>query len=142
MFSSRRGLGRLRWIVLGGVLLLVAGAAAAAVVPTSAPGDVSHPDVDFTQDEPQAPAPPPSTGRTDSAHPFDDGFAWPVYGYTKQRTSWLALDRTLRLPFAQEWAVTGRVLTEFTPVLCGRSLYQHKDNGALYAMSRVSGRGR
>jgi hypothetical protein len=114
--------------------------AAAAVVLTSAPGDVSHPDVEFTQDEPQAPAPPPSTAGTVSAHPFDDGFAWPIYGYTKQRTSWLPLDRNLRPPFAQEWAVTGRVLTEFTPVLCGRSLYQLKDNGALYAISRVSGR--
>ena len=45
MFSSLRGLGRLRWVVLGGVLLLVAAGAAAAVLLTSEPGDVSNPGV-------------------------------------------------------------------------------------------------
>jgi outer membrane protein assembly factor BamB len=138
MFSSLRGLGRLRWIVLGGVLLLLVLGGAAALVLTSRPGDVSNPGVEFTESQQQPSA--PSAGRADSAHPFDDGFSWPVYGYTKQRTRWLPLDRDLRPPFVQEWAVTGRVLTEFTPVLCGRSLYELKNNGALYAISRVSGR--
>ena len=138
MFSSLRGQGRLRWIVLGGVLLVVAAGAAAAVVLTNRPGDVSNPNVEFTAQEPRPPA--PSTRPQDTAHPFDDGFAWPVYGYTKQRTRWLPLDAALRPPFVQEWAVTGRVLIEFTPVLCGRSLFVLKNNGALYAISRTSGR--
>ena len=138
MFSSLRGLGRLRWVVLGGVLIVVAAGAAAAVVLTSQPGDVSHPNVEFTQEQ-QPPTVPPSAPK-DGAHPFDDGFAWPVYGYTKQRTRWLPLNVALRPPFVQEWALTGSVLTEFTPVLCGRSLFLMKNNGALYAISRVSGR--
>jgi outer membrane protein assembly factor BamB len=138
MFSSLRGLGRLRWVVLGGVLLLVAAGAAAAVVLTSEPGDVSNPGVEFTQEQ-QPPTVPP-TAPKDGAHPFDDGFSWPVYGYTKQRTRWLPLNVDLRPPFVQEWALTGSVLTEFTPVLCGRSVFLLKNNGALYAVSRVSGR--
>jgi outer membrane protein assembly factor BamB len=138
MFSSLRGLGRLRWVVLGGVLFVVAAGAAVAVVLTSQPGDVSHPNVEFTQEQ-QPPAVPP-TPRNDGAHPFDDGFAWPVYGYTKERTRWLPLNVALRPPFVQEWAMTGGVLTEFTPVLCGRSLFLLKNNGALYAVARVSGR--
>src|SRR5215210_7112096 len=138
MFSSLRGLGRLRWIVLGGVLLLVAAGAAAAVVLTSRPSDVSNPDVEFTQEQ-QPPTVPPAPAK-DGAHPFDDGFAWPVYGYTKERTRWLPLDRDLRPPFVEQWAVTGRILIEFTPVLCGRSVFLVKNNGALYAISRVSGR--
>jgi outer membrane protein assembly factor BamB len=140
MFSSLRSRGRLRWIVLGGVLLLsAAGAAAAAVVLTSRPGDVTNPDVEFTREQQQPPTVPPA-GPKDGAHPFDDGFAWPVYGYTKERTRWLPLDRDLRPPFVQQWAVTGRILIEFTPVLCGRSVFLLKNNGALYAISRVSGR--
>jgi outer membrane protein assembly factor BamB len=138
MFSSLRGRVRLRWVLLGGVLLVVAAGAAAAAVLTNRPGDVSNPGVEFTQE--QEPPPVPPAAPKDSAHPFDDGFAWPVYGYTKQRTRWLPLNVDLRPPFVQEWAMTGRVLTEFTPVLCGRSLFLMKNNGALYAVSRVSGR--
>jgi len=138
MFSSLRGLGRLRWIVLGGVLLVVAAGAVAAVVLTREPGDVSNPDVEFT-DEQEPPTVPPTQAKN-GPHPFDDGFSWPVYGYTKQRTRWLPLNVDLRPPFVQEWAVTGSVLTEFTPVLCGRSVFLLKNNGALYAVSRVSGR--
>ena len=125
--------------MLGGVLLVVAAGAAAAVVLTSQPGDVSNPDVEFTQEQqpPTVAADRPDRRR---AHPFDDGFAWPIYGYTKARTRCLPLDVALRPPFVQEWALTGRVLIEFPPVLCGRSLYLLKNNGALYAISRVSGR--
>ena len=138
MFSSLRGRGRLRWIVLGGVLVVAAAGAAAVVVLTSQPGDVSNPGVEFTQEQ-QPPTVPP-TPSTDAAHPFDDGFAWPIYGYTKDRTRWLPLNVALRPPFVQEWAMSGRVLIEFPPVLCGRALYVMKNNGALYAVARVSGR--
>ncbi|MEA2324249.1 MAG: hypothetical protein QOD81_4099, partial [Solirubrobacteraceae bacterium] len=143
MFSSLRGRGRLRWIVLGGVLLLVAAGAAAAVVLTSRPGDVSNPDVEFTAEQQPTvpPAPPPTDSEpTDGAHALDDGFAWPVYGYTKDRRSWLPLADPMRPPFVQQWAMTGRILLEFTPVLCGRSVFLMKNNGALYAVSRLSGR--
>ncbi|MEA2289731.1 MAG: hypothetical protein QOD55_1728 [Solirubrobacteraceae bacterium] len=143
MFSSLRGRPGLRWIVLGGVLLLAAAGAATAVVMTNRPGDVSNPDVEFTEEQ-QQPAEPPAApepdSEPDSAHTLDDGFAWPVYGYTKDRRSWLPMDAPLRPPFVQQWAMTGRILLEFTPVLCGRSVFLTKNNGALYAVSRLSGR--
>jgi outer membrane protein assembly factor BamB len=136
MFSSLRGRRRLRWIVLGGVLLVAAAGVAAAVVLTSRPGDVSNPGVEFTQEQ-QPPTVPPE--RPDAKNPFDDGFSWALYGYTKDRTRWLPLSAPLRPPFVQEWAMTGRVLIEFPPVLCGRSLFVLKNNGALYAVSRLKG---
>ena len=36
--------------------------------------------------------------------------------------------------------MTGRELIEFPPVLCRRSLYLQKNNGALYKISRLTGR--
>jgi outer membrane protein assembly factor BamB len=142
MFSSLRGLGRLRWVVLGGVLLVLAAGATAAVLVTSEPGDVSNPDVEFTAEE--RPATPSTEPEPDSdgdrAHPLEDRFRWPVYGFTNARTKWLPLNRELRPPFVEQWSMTGRILLEFTPVLCRRSLYLLKNNGALYSVARLSGR--
>ena len=118
--------------------MLVAGAAAAVLL-TSQPGDVSHPDVEFTNTQASTPA---TTQREPSSteHPMDDHFAWPEFGYTKQRTRDLPLDTSLRPPFVTQWRVTGSVLIEFPPVLCGRALYLQKNNGAIYKISRLTGR--
>jgi outer membrane protein assembly factor BamB len=137
MFPRLRG--RKRWVALGGAVCVLAAGAAAAIVLTSQPGDVSHPNVEFTDTQPWTPgttqrAPKPTE------HPMDDHFAWPEYGYTKQRTRDLPLDVPLRPPFVTQWAVTGRQLIEFPPVLCGRSLYLQKNNGALYKISRLTGK--
>jgi outer membrane protein assembly factor BamB len=102
-------------------------------------GDVFNPDVGFVErneDTPSATAQAPRASR----HPADDGFNWPVYGYSKARTHHLALRNTPRPPYRQAWALRGRVLLEFGPVLCGRRLYLLKNNGALYAISRTTGR--
>jgi outer membrane protein assembly factor BamB len=102
-------------------------------------GDVFNPDVGFverTEDTPSATAKAPRANR----HPADDGFNWPVYGYSKARTHHLPLRRSPRPPYRQAWALRGSVLLEFGPVLCGRRLYLLKNNGALYAISRTTGR--
>ncbi len=127
--------------MLGGVFLVVAAGAAAAVVVTSQPGDVSNPDVEFTEEQP--PATTPTTdepSEEEAGHPLDDDFQWPVYGFTKARTKFLPLDAGLRPPFVEQWAMTGSILLEFPPVLCGRSLYLLKNNGALYSIARLTGR--
>jgi outer membrane protein assembly factor BamB len=136
MFPRLRG--RWRWLVLGGVCCVVAAGVAAAFLLTSQPGNVSHPDVEFTDTQSSA----PSTTKQPKAtqHPMDDGFAWPEYGYNKQRTRALAVNTPLRPPFVAQWRVTGRELIEFPPVLCKRSLYLEKNNGALYKVSRLTGR--
>jgi outer membrane protein assembly factor BamB len=123
------------------VLLILAGVAAAVL--TRGPGDVSNPDVAFQDTAP--PAPPatetvPETSTTPrSHHPSDDGFTWPMYGRDAARTHVLDVGTALRPPFRPAWSVTGRVLLEFTPVLCGRSLFLLKNNGALYSISRLDG---
>jgi outer membrane protein assembly factor BamB len=127
--------GRLGWLALGGVVLVLAVGAAAAIVLVSQPGDVSNPGVQFTATD----TPPPPAAIVKGKHPMDDGFEWPEYGYTKQRTRFLTLQAPLRPPFVQRWAVTGSVLVEFPPVICGRSLYLQKNNGALYQVSRMTG---
>jgi outer membrane protein assembly factor BamB len=114
-------------------------AAAAVVLLTGRQGDVSNPDVAFDTAPPTAPTPakPKATSTKD---PFADGFEWPVYGLTKARTRYLPLARPLRPPFTVRWSVSGSVLLEFTPVICGRSLYLLKNNGALYSISRKTGK--
>jgi outer membrane protein assembly factor BamB len=137
MFPRLRG--RWRWLALGAVGCVVAAGAAVALLVTSQPGDVSHPDVEFTDTQPSTPATTQSEPKP-GKHPMDDGFAWPYYGYDKPRTRDLPLDTPLRPPFVRQWAVTGRELIEFTPVLCKRSLYLEKNNGALYKISRLTGK--
>jgi outer membrane protein assembly factor BamB len=127
---------RLVWIVPVLVALLLA--AGAVKVLTSGPGDVSNPDVAFDTVPLTAPSTTPPKPTTKD--PFNDGFQWPVYGYTKNRARYFPLQRNLRPPFTVRWQVTGSVLLEFPPVICGRSLYLLKNNGALYAISRRTGK--
>jgi outer membrane protein assembly factor BamB len=125
------------WLALGGALVLLV--AVAAVVLDTRGGEVSNPDVEFVETTSPSTT-PPAEPRPRARHPADDGFAWPIYGYEKQRTHHLPLGRSLRPPFREAWSVRGSVLLEFTPVICGRRLFLLKNNGALYAISRLTGR--
>ena len=118
--------------------MLLVLAVAAALAAFGGSGDVFNPQVGFDTDggTPSATAP---DARADG-HPADDGFTWPNYGYTKARTHHLPLRSPPRPPYKQAWAARGDVLLEFSPVLCGRRLYLLKNNGALYAISRTTGR--
>jgi outer membrane protein assembly factor BamB len=141
MFSSSRRPWRRRRILLGGALLAVVLAAGVigAVILTSEPGDVSNSDVGFERGDDPSAVPQPGEARRGD-HPMDDGFSWPNYHLTRARTGYLPLRRELRPPFVQQWSVTGRILLEFPPVSCRRSLYLLKNNAALYKISRLSGR--
>ncbi|MDX6719077.1 MAG: hypothetical protein QOJ63_1331 [Solirubrobacteraceae bacterium] len=102
-------------------------------------GDVSNPGVAFVQ---TAERPPATAGRVGARHPADDRFEWPVYGFTKARTHHLPLRVTPRPPYHQAWAYRGKVLLEFAPVLCARKVFVMKNNAALYALSRRTGKPR
>jgi outer membrane protein assembly factor BamB len=128
---------RLVWAAL--VLVALVLAAGAVRLLTGGPGDVSNPNVEFNAAPPAAPS-TPKPKATASKDPFDDGFQWPMYGYTKDRARYLPLDRPLRPPFTVRWRLSGSILLEFPPVLCGRSLYLLKNNGALYSISRRTGK--
>jgi outer membrane protein assembly factor BamB len=134
---SPRGERPLPRLAIGAVLLVLGVAAALAVFDPG--GDVFNPDVGFVATNEDT---PPATARAPRAdrHPADDGFNWPVYGYSKARTHHLPLRRTPRPPYRQAWARRGSILLEFSPVLCGRRVYLLKNNGALYAISRTTGR--
>ena len=97
MFSSGRRWTRRRGLVLGGGLLAVIalGAVATVLLLSSEPGDVSNPDVEFSQEELPAEAPAPA-GPERGGHPMDDGFAWPNYHLTPARTGSLAVRSDLR----------------------------------------------
>jgi outer membrane protein assembly factor BamB len=128
---------RLVWVALAIVSVLLG--VVAAVVLTSRPGDVSNPDVAFETTPSQAPTTTTPT-TTKSKDPFADRFEWPVYGLTKSRTKYLPLAQPLRPPFVVRWRLSGSILLEFPPVLCGKQLFLLKNNGALYGISRRSGR--
>ena len=127
-----------RWGLLAVALLaLVAGAATAAL---RKPGDTFDPSVEFAPTQPQGAAPVPTRGDDEPGrHPADDAFEWPVYGFTKTRTHALAVRGRMRPPFERAWSVNARALLEFTPVLCGRTLFLLNNTGALYAISRTTG---
>ncbi|MEJ7825501.1 MAG: PQQ-binding-like beta-propeller repeat protein [Solirubrobacteraceae bacterium] len=104
-------------------------------------GDVSNSDVTFVATTDNAPT--TATARAGkNSHPADDAFEWPVYGFKKARTHHLPLSVTPRPPYHQAWAYRSNVLLEFAPVLCGRKIFLMKNNGALYALSRRTGKPR
>jgi outer membrane protein assembly factor BamB len=136
--ASRRRRRWLRWGGLAGGLVLIA-AVVAVVLVTRREGDVSNPGVEFDQAATQPASNEPKQTVPDRGHPADDGFEWPLFGYTKERTHVLPLHTSLRPPFRDSWAMRGRTLIEFSPVLCKRSVYLLKNNGALYKISRWTG---
>src|SRR3954469_8782581 len=125
-------------IGVGVVVLLVV--AAGAVFALTRPGDVSNRDVEFRAEPTDTPVPdapqPPKRGEKDPL----DSFVWPVYGYTLDRRRYPPASQNLRPPYYRLWSLTGRVLLEFGPVLGGKSLYLLKNNGALYAIAKPTGR--
>jgi outer membrane protein assembly factor BamB len=124
----RRGL-----LVAGAVLVLLAGAAVAFLL-ANKPGDVSHPDVEFTTTTATKPAPPPRPQVVDR-------FRWPTYGYRADRTrNYLDAPRYLRPGFRRGWTYRSGVLLEFPPSIDGGSLYMLDDDGMLRALSKTSGR--
>jgi outer membrane protein assembly factor BamB len=137
VIPSPRRVQALARLALGVVVFVLV----AAPMVLGQPGDVSNSDVGFvdtTESTPAAAAARAGTRR----HPADDRFEWPVYGFTKARTHHLPLDVTPRPPYHQAWAYRGKVLLEFAPVLCKRKIFILKNNAALYALSRATGKPR
>jgi outer membrane protein assembly factor BamB len=125
--------GWLQWVAVAAVVLCLAAGVAAVVILTGGPGDVSHPDVEFTA--------PPTTTTQQKPQPktaSDPGFEWPFYGYDKERTRYLPLKRPLHAPFTRPWHYKAGALLEFPPVLTARSMFLLKDNGVLVAIGRKS----
>ena len=132
-----RGPRRRRWLPwlagLGSIFLV----AAAAFAIAWRNRDINNPSVEFSNQPGRPPAPEPR--RHGKREP---SFEWPVYGYDKQRTREFPLRNpaSLHPPYFHTWSDHGHVLIEFPPVLGRRALFMLKNNGALYALSRRTGR--
>jgi outer membrane protein assembly factor BamB len=123
----------LSWLAgLGSIFLL-----AAAAWAITQEEDISNPHVEFHDQ----PAPPPAQERKNRKG-LEPAFRWPFYGFDKQRTRHFALKNpsALHPPYYWQWSVRGSVLLEFSPVMGRRSLYLLKNNAALYAIHRKTGR--
>lgn len=131
---------RRRWLLVAAavvVLLLIAGGAAAFVL-LREPGDVSNPDVAFTETAPTETeeVPPPPRRRL-----AVDTFSWPIYGLNEPRDrSWTTAPAYLRPGFSRGWTYRGTALIEFPPVIRGATLYMLDDDGHVRALDKVTGR--
>jgi outer membrane protein assembly factor BamB len=123
-----------RWkVILAIVVVLAAGAGVAAWRLLRQPGDISHPNLPGFTVPATVPKPAPPSAKRDT-------FSWPVFGYDAERTRFLDAPGWLKPPFRRGWTLGGAVLLEFPPAIDGLSLYELKNNGALYAISKDSGR--
>lgn len=125
---------RLAWLAAG-LLLFVAGGFTSYLLFDGEQGDIVNPEVEFTAPPVTEPAAAPRA-ESDESGAFD----WPLYGFTKARTGYLPLSKPLRPPFERRWKLGGKILLEFPPVLHARSAYLLKNNAAMYAMTRKTGK--
>jgi outer membrane protein assembly factor BamB len=121
--------------------LLVAGGAVFAL--TRPPADVSNPNVEFDA-EPTATEVPdeiPEEPAKGSKKPDPlRNFLWAYYGYSKDRRKFLPASKLLRPPFWRVWTYPGSVLLEFPPVMAEGKLFLLKNNGALHAIDKRTGK--
>lgn len=122
-------------MVLGAAIVLLVAAGGLAALLLTREGDVNNESVEF-RPEPTATPPPAATPDANGEQPF----TWAHYGYSKDRRRYYPANTTMRPPFRRAWSLTGSVLLEFSPIIAGRSLYLLKNNAALYAVSKRTGR--
>lgn len=126
----RRGL-----IAAAVVLVLVAGAV--AYVLAHAPGNVSHPNLQFTSPTTTTatvtPAPRPRP-------PAADNFQWPLFGYDLTRTRDFPGPANLQPPLHVGWKFFDGALLEFPPVIYHTTLFILDDDGSARAIDIHHGR--
>jgi len=124
-----------RWLAVAAVVLVVL-AGAAAFILLHAPGNVSHPNLQFTR-------PVTTTAPAATRHKVRravDNFQWPWYGYDAGRTRFFAATSKLRPPLHVGWIFNNGALLEFPPVIYHERLYALGDDSVVKAISRVTGR--
>jgi outer membrane protein assembly factor BamB len=131
-FLPRRRL----WRALIPALIVVVGLAVAALVVVLAkPGDVSHPDLQFTAPSAAATTRPHVATRRHRA-----AFQWPWYGYTAARTRDFLAPADLRPPLHLGWRYSGGALLEFPPSLDGDAMYFLDDSGIAHKLDDATGK--
>ena len=113
------------------VLLLALGGTVAFVLLHS-PGNVSHPNLQFT-------APTTTPTAPHKPQPVINNFEWPRYGFDAGRTRNFPAGAALDPPFRRGWTFDDHALLEFPPVIYQNTLYFVDDNGWAKAIDRRTG---
>ena len=129
MSSTRSRPGLRRGLVAVVLLLLVLGGVGLFLL-LHEPGNVSHPNLEFTH--PTVTTPPPKPAPI--AY-----FLWPRYGYDAARTRFFPNSSRLDPPLRQGWAYHGGSLLEFPPVIYGNTLFMLNDDGVALAVDKRNG---
>ena len=131
-------------LLLGaGVVLAVFLAAGAVFALTRPPQDVSNPDVAFEEEPTVTPVPTAIPEEPEKGSKKKDpleNFVWGTYGYSKDRRKFMPASKLLRPPFWRVWSYTGSILLEFSPVMAEGKLFLLKNNGALHAINKRTGK--
>ncbi len=130
-----------RVLVAVGVLLL-GFAGAVTFVLLHAPGNVSHPDVEFTVPPTvaQLPSPPPpAPAPVRRRRVVVNNFLWPWYGYNLGRTRLFPGGSALDPPFRRGWWYDDLGLLEFPPVIYQNTMYLLDDEGWVKAVGKLTG---
>ncbi|MGO9954928.1 MAG: PQQ-binding-like beta-propeller repeat protein [Solirubrobacteraceae bacterium] len=122
-----------RGLVGAGVVLVLAGAAAAFVL-LHAPGNISHPNVQFTRPTTTTAPPPPRP-----APRLVDNFQWPWYGYDDGRTHEFDTPARLHPPLHVGWRFVDGALLEFPPVIYHETMFLLDDDGSAKAVDLRNG---
>src|SRR5258707_12946251 len=115
----------MRWGLVAAAVLLVLAGGAVAFILLHSPGDVSHPDLEFTAPTATRPKPKPRV---------EPPFEWPRYGYDAARTRYFPSGHALDPPFRVGWKFEDFALLEFPPVIYGHTLFLVDDNGSAKAL--------
>jgi len=129
---------RLLWrgVVAAAVVLVIAGGAAAYVL-LHAPGNVSHPNLQFTTPTTST-APAPAAGRARSPQVVDN-FQWPWYGLDGGRTRFFAAPAKLAPPLHVGWRFFDGALLEFPPVIYHQTMFVLDDDCSARAIDLRNG---
>ncbi len=116
------------------VVVLVALGVAAAIVLLHKPGNVSHPNLQFTGPA-TTPTPPPPPRRRRAV----DNFQWPWYGFDAARTRFFAAPAKLAPPLHVGWRYDDGALLEFPPSIYHETLYLLDDDASAKAVDLRNG---
>jgi outer membrane protein assembly factor BamB len=116
------------------VILLVLAGGAAAFVLLHEPGNVSHPNLSFTNPTTTTAVIPPKKRKK-----VANNFLWGRYGYDETRTRAFPGAKGLRPPLHVGWRYNDYALLEFPPVIYQNTLYSLDDDGSVKAINKLSG---
>ncbi len=122
----------LRRALVAVAIVLVALGGTVAFILLHSPGNVSHPNLSFTNPTTAAKAPPKKPKVVNT-------FAWPRYGYDATRTRFFPGARGLAPPFRRGWSYEDYALLEFPPDIYQNSLYLIDDDASAKKINKLTG---